>query len=236
MLPAAIVKINVLLKTICFETDYSFLFLGMNSLKKFDNSFLSNKVKIIAGVDEAGRGPIAGPVVAAAVIFNNKISHQFVNDSKKLNEKTREELYEWIIGNSISYGIGIVDHEEIDSINILQASLKAMKVAAEQLLHNPDLILIDGNKSFISELHTKPIVKGDSKSFCVAAASIIAKVTRDRIMKKLSSEHPEYLWMQNKGYPTKAHIEAVRKYGITSFHRKTFLSRILNEGNQISIF
>lgn len=208
----------------------------MNSLKKFDNSFLSHKVKVIAGVDEAGRGPIAGPVVAAAAMFDNKTYHKQINDSKKLNEKTREELYEWIINNCISYGIGIVDHEEIDSINILQASLKAMKHAAEQLSRKPDLILIDGNKSFISELHTKPVVKGDAKSFSVAAASIIAKVTRDRIMKKLSAEHPEYLWMQNKGYPTKAHIEAVRKHGVSPLHRKTFLSKILNEGNQINIF
>lgn len=208
----------------------------MNSLKKFDNSFLSHKVKVIAGVDEAGRGPIAGPVVAAAAMFDNKTYHKQINDSKKLNEKTREELYEWIINNCISYGIGIVDHEEIDSINILQASLKAMKHAAEQLSRKPDLILIDGNKSFISELHTKPVVKGDAKSFSVAAASIIAKVTRDRIMKKLSAEHPEYLWMQNKGYPTKAHIEAVRKHGVSPLHRKTFLSRILNGGNQINIF
>lgn len=208
----------------------------MNSLKKFDNSFLSNKVKVIAGVDEAGRGPIAGPVVAAAAMFDNKTYHKQINDSKKLNEKTREELYEWIINNCISYGIGIVDHEEIDSINILQASLKAMKHAAEQLSRKPDLILIDGNKSFISELHTEPVVKGDAKSFSVAAASIIAKVTRDRIMKKLSTDHPEYLWMQNKGYPTKAHIEAVRKHGVSPLHRKTFLSKILNEGNQINIF
>lgn len=208
----------------------------MNSLKKFDNSFLSHKVKVIAGVDEAGRGPIAGPVVAAAAMFDNRTYHKQINDSKKLNEKTREELYEWIINNCISYGIGIVDHEEIDSINILQASLKAMKHAAEQLSRKPDLILIDGNKSFISELHTEPVVKGDAKSFSVAAASIIAKVTRDRIMKKLSTDHPEYLWMQNKGYPTKAHIEAVRKHGVSPLHRKTFLSKILNEGNQINIF
>lgn len=208
----------------------------MNSLKKFDNSFLSNKVKVIAGVDEAGRGPIAGPVVAAAAMFDNRTYHKQINDSKKLNEKTREELYEWIINNCISYGIGIVDHEEIDSINILQASLKAMKHAAEQLSRKPDLILIDGNKSFISESQTRSVVKGDAKSFSVAAASIIAKVTRDRIMKKLSTDHPEYLWMQNKGYPTKAHIEAVRKHGVSPLHRKTFLSKILNEGNQINIF
>ncbi len=208
----------------------------MNSLKKFDNTFHSRKVKLLAGVDEAGRGPIAGPVVAAAVIFDKRTFHKQINDSKKLNEKVREELFSWIIGNCISYGIGIVEHEEIDKINILQASLKAMKHAVMKLKPSPQLCLIDGNKSFNSSFVTKTIVKGDAKSFSIAAASIIAKVTRDRIMKQVSVEHPIYLWDHNKGYPTKAHVEAVKKYGITPLHRKTFLKKILNEEYQADLF
>ncbi|MEW6195234.1 MAG: ribonuclease HII [Bacteroidota bacterium] len=208
----------------------------MNSLKKFDLSFLSRKVKLLAGVDEAGRGPIAGPVVAAAVIFDKKTFHKLVNDSKKLNEKNREELYEWIINSCVSYGVSTIDHNEIDKINILQASLKAMKHAVMQLEPSPQLCLIDGNKSFQSNFNTKTIVKGDAKSFSIAAASIIAKVTRDRIMKQVSIEHPVYFWDHNKGYPTKAHIEAVKKHGITPLHRKTFLKRILNEEYQADLF
>lgn len=199
----------------------------MDILKKFDNNFLSADVKIIAGTDEAGRGPIAGPVVAAAVIFDDKTFHRQINDSKKLSEKKRDELYVWIISNCVSYGVSVIDHNEIDEINILQASLKAMKNAVAQLNTKPDLILIDGNKSFISEISTKPVVKGDAKSFSIAAASIIAKVTRDRIMLEAAEMHPEYLWHKNKGYPTKKHIEAVRNFGITPLHRKTFLSKIL---------
>jgi ribonuclease HII len=208
----------------------------MNSLKRFDNSFLADKTKIIAGTDEAGRGPIAGPVVAAAVIFDEKTFHKDINDSKKLSEKKREELFEWIVLNCISYGIGNIDHTEIDEINILQASLKAMKNAVEQLEKKPDLILIDGNKTFSSEIETKTIVKGDAKSFSIAAASIIAKVTRDKMMYEFSEKHPEYLWNKNKGYPTKAHIEAVKTFGITPLHRKTFLSKILEGSKQPFLF
>jgi ribonuclease HII len=200
----------------------------MNSLKIFDNSFLAGTTEIIAGTDEAGRGPIAGPVVAAAVIFDKKTFHNGVNDSKKLSEKKRNELFEWIISNCISYGVGIISHEEIDEINILQASLKAMVNAVEQLNKKPGLILIDGNKTFLSEIQTKAVVKGDAKSFSIAAASIIAKVTRDKMMYKYSKKYPNYLWDKNKGYPTKAHIEAVKKFGITPLHRKTFLSKIIN--------
>jgi ribonuclease HII len=208
----------------------------MNSLKKFDTALLSNKIKLIAGTDEAGRGPIAGPVVAAAVMFDRKSFHRDINDSKQVNENTREILFDWIIENCLCFGVGIIEHDEIDKINILQASLKAMKKAVDQLNLNPDLIIIDGNKSFHSEIKTKPIVKGDAKSFSIAAASIIAKVTRDRIMKTLSEEFPDYLWHKNKGYPTREHIEAVRKYGITIYHRKTFLSRILIKEFQEILF
>ena len=201
----------------------------MNSLKKFENVFLSRKIKFIAGCDEAGRGPLAGPVVAAAVIFDKKTFHKEINDSKQISEKKREELYEWILQNCLSYGTGVVGHEVIDEINILQASLKAMELATAQLSPQPDLVLIDGNKSFITEIKTKTIVRGDTKSFSIAAASIIAKVTRDKIMKEAHEKFPLYSWNHNKGYATLEHRIAIKKFGASSFHRKTFLSRILEE-------
>jgi len=208
----------------------------MRTLKTFDNKFLSSKVKFIAGCDEAGRGPLAGPVVAAAVIFDKKTFHKEINDSKKIPEMKRNELYNWILENCLSYGIGIIGHKEIDEINILQASLKAMKLASAQLSPLPNLILIDGNKSFVSDIKTKTVVKGDAKSFSIAAASIIAKVTRDEIMKTAHEKFPEYLWNQNKGYPTLAHREAVKKFGASSFHRKTFLKKLLAEEEQEKLF
>lgn len=136
-------------------------------LKKFDKSFLNNSVKIIAGVDEAGRGPLAGPVVAAVTIFDEKTIIPKINDSKKLTAKVREELYDEIVKHAVSYGIGIIHQEEIDEINILQATLKAMQLAVAELKTTPDLILIDGNKSFNSQIPTKTIVKGDSKSLSI---------------------------------------------------------------------
>jgi len=129
----------------------------MNSLKKFDTALLSNKIKLIAGTDEAGRGPIAGPVVAAAVMFDRKSFHPDINDSKQVNEKIREKLFNWIKKNCLCFGVGIIEHDEIDKINILQASLKAMKTAVDKLNPDPDLIIIDGNKSFLSEIKTKKI-------------------------------------------------------------------------------
>lgn len=195
-------------------------------MKKFDDQYRNNNISNIAGVDEAGRGPLAGPVVAAAVIFPQDINIPGINDSKKIPEKKREKLFDIILEQCISYGIGIIDHEEIDKINILQASLKAMKIAVSKLDPQPDLVLIDGNKSFSTTLTFKTIVKGDSKSMSIAGASILAKVTRDRIMKELAEQHPEYLWEQNKGYPTQAHIKLIKQHGITPFHRRTFLGNI----------
>ena len=208
----------------------------MNKLKLFDNKFLIRKIKLIAGVDEAGRGPIAGPVVAAAVIFDKKTFHKEINDSKQVPEKKREELFDWILQNCLCYGVGIIDHLEIEEINILQASLQAMKIAVGKLTIKPNLILIDGNKSFPSEIKTKTIVKGDAKSFSIAAASIIAKVTRDKIMLEAHENFPMYSWNHNKGYTTLEHRIAVKKFGISPFHRKSFLSRILNEDNQENLF
>ncbi len=202
-------------------------------MKAFDNKFLSEKIKFIAGVDEAGRGPLAGPVVAAAVIFDSGFYLEEVNDSKKLSGKSRESIFPKILENAVSYGVGIVWNEEIDRINILQASLKAMKIAVTKLSLKPDLVLIDGNKTFFSELNTKAVIKGDAKSFAIAAASIIAKVTRDKIMVEASRQFPEYGWERNKGYGTKEHISAIKKFGITPLHRKSFLSNILE--TQISL-
>jgi len=198
-------------------------------MKNFDNSFLTEKIKFIAGVDEAGRGPLAGPVVSAAVIFDKDTFIEGVNDSKKLTEKEREILFPQIIDKALSYSVAAVSHGQIDKINILKASLLAMSIAIKRLKVDPDLILIDGNKTFYSAVPTIPIVKGDSKSFSIAASSIIAKVTRDRIMKRLNNYFPEYLWSKNKGYPTKEHINAIKQYGPSILHRKTFLRKILSE-------
>ena len=195
--------------------------------KNFDKSYRNGSVHIIAGVDEAGRGPLAGPVVAAAVIFSEDTVIEGVDDSKRVPEKMRERLYDEILDNCIAHGFGIVKEEEIDKINILQASLKAMSIAAGKLKPKPDLILIDGNKSFAGRIPTETIIKGDSKSFSIAAASILAKVKRDRIMRRASKKYPDFLWHKNKGYATRDHIKAIKEKGITPLHRKTFLSNIL---------
>ncbi len=197
--------------------------------KKFDLQFYSQKTKLLAGVDEAGRGPIAGPVVAAAVVFNKDVFIPEINDSKKLAEKKREELYETIIEKATAYGIGVVGVEEIEKINILNAALKAMKIAVLNLSVSPDYILIDGNKKFVCEIPTETVIKGDAKSFVIGAASIIAKVTRDRIMRELDKDFPQYFWTKNKGYGTKQHIEAIKEFGVTKHHRKLFLRKILTE-------
>ena len=198
-------------------------------MKNFDNKYLNKNVKLIAGVDEAGRGPLAGPVVAAAVIFLPNVFIEGVDDSKVLSEKRREELFEKIIKESIAYSVSVVSVERIEEINILNASLLAMSRSAHKLKVQPDLILIDGNKSFKNKIPTISIVKGDSKSFSIAAASILAKVTRDRIMKKLAIEYPVYKWEKNKGYPTKQHRESIKFNGPSPFHRKKFLRKLLSE-------
>lgn len=203
----------------------------MNKLKEFDNIFYKKGIKYLAGVDEAGRGPIAGPVVAAAVIFKLDDFILGVDDSKKLSEKKRKELYNEIVNNSISYSYAILDNKEIDKINILQASLKAMSIACEKLKVTPDLILIDGNKKFNSEIKTEAIVQGDAKSFVIASASIIAKVVRDEIMIKESEKYPQYNWKKNKGYPTKEHFDLVFKYGLSPLHRKSFLKKYIDFRN-----
>jgi ribonuclease HII len=200
-------------------------------MKNFDNSFLTDKIRFIAGTDEAGRGPLAGPVVAAAVIFASDVFIEGVNDSKQLSETEREFLLPQILEKCLTCSVSVISHTRIDEINILQASLLAMRTSVDRLSIKPDIILVDGNKGLNHFIQSIPIVKGDSKSFAIASASILAKVARDRIMKRLSPRFPQYLWGKNKGYPTKEHIAAVKKYGPTPFHRVTFLRNIFAEEN-----
>ncbi|MDY0082100.1 MAG: ribonuclease HII [Ignavibacteriaceae bacterium] len=204
-------------------------------MNNIDKKYLVNSKTILAGTDEAGRGPLAGPVVAAAVILPKDFYDERINDSKKLNESLREELFEVIKKNSISYSYTVIKNKKIDEINILNASLLAMKRSVEKLQIKPDIVLVDGNKTFKSESEVIPIVKGDSKSLSIASASIIAKVIRDRIMIKHASRYPEYGWENNKGYPTKYHIDAILNSGACSLHRKTFLKKIYEKNSQTTL-
>lgn len=195
----------------------------------FENSHIKD-YPIIAGVDEAGRGPIAGPVVAAAVVFHEQFEIPKLNDSKQITEKKRNELYELLISDKrISYGIGIVDETKIDEINILNATYLAMELAVSNLKPKPNLLLIDGNRFKSTKYKSfQTIVKGDSKSFSIAAASIIAKVTRDRMMKEYHAEFPEYGFDKHKGYGTKSHFAAIKKSGKCRIHRNSFLIKFDN--------
>ena len=176
----------------------------------------------IAGIDEAGRGPLAGPVVSAAVILPTAFSETGITDSKKLTPKKREQFYHEIYAHAVSIGIGIVDSIEIDRINILQASLLSMAMATANLNPQPDWLLIDGTFCISSNLPQQPIPKGDSLSISIAAASIIAKVTRDRLMERYHHYYPQFDFQKHKGYPTKAHKEAIRKFGCCPIHRRSF--------------
>jgi ribonuclease HII len=177
---------------------------------------------IIAGIDEAGRGPLAGPVVSAAVILPDSFSVPGITDSKKLTPKKRDKFYQEIYDRAVSIGVGIVEPDEIDRINILQAALLSMKLAADELTPQPDFLLIDGKFTIPSDLPQQAVIKGDSLSISIGAASIIAKVTRDRIMEKYHKEYPQYGFAGHKGYPTKAHKEAVKKFGPCPIHRRSF--------------
>ncbi len=176
----------------------------------------------IAGVDEAGRGPLAGPVVSGAVILPQGFSLDGIDDSKKLSEKKRSLLFPQIKENAIAVGVGICSHTEIDQINILQASLLSMKRAVENLEQQPDFLLIDGKFTIDTAIDQAAIIKGDSKSISIAAASIIAKVTRDAIMKQLHEQYPVYGFDRHKGYPTKAHKQAILEHGPCPVHRISF--------------
>ena len=193
------------------------------SLFEFDNVFYGKGLSFVSGVDEAGRGPLAGPVVAAAVILSKDTFIDGVNDSKKLTEQKRNILFDKIKQTSISYGIGIVDSKIIDELNILQATFLAMKKALEQLAVKPNLVLIDGNHTIPNlKINQQAIVSGDAKSACIACASILAKVTRDSIMLEYAKQYPQYNFEKHKGYGTKAHLEAIQKYGPCPIHRMTF--------------
>ena len=193
-----------------------------------ENELRQKGYNYICGIDEAGRGPLCGPVVASAVILDKDIIIEGVNDSKKLTEKKREELYDKIMSKALSVGVGMADINEIEELNILGATKLAMTRAVENLKIKPDYVLIDGNQNVKTiEIEQQTLVSGDSKSLSIACASIIAKVTRDRLLRDMDEKYPEYGFAKHKGYGTKAHIEAIKKYGITDIHRPSFCKKFI---------
>ena len=201
-------------------------------ISDFELCGLTEKPQYICGVDEAGRGPLCGPVAAAAVIMPEGLIIDGVDDSKKLSEKKREELYDIIVKNAIAYSVVFEDEKTIDEINILNATMLAMEKAINSLNPKADFALIDGNRSKGITVPNKTVVKGDSLSHSIACASILAKVTRDRLLIEYDEKYPLYGFKAHKGYGTKAHCEAIEKYGILPIHRKSFLKKILNEGGK----
>lgn len=195
----------------------------------FEIAAMNQGFKTVCGVDEAGRGPLAGPVYAAAVILPVGTEIDGLNDSKKLSEKKREELFDIINDIAVSVSVGIATEKEIDEINILQATFLAMTRAINGLEIPADYAIIDGNRAPKSEIATETVVKGDGKVMSVAAASIIAKVSRDRFMLEMAEKYPQYQFQKHKGYGTKLHYEMIEKYGVSPIHRKTFLKKILGE-------
>lgn len=200
----------------------------------FDEQFLSEDVKILCGTDEAGRGPLAGPVVAAACILPRGVLPEGLDDSKKLTERKREKLYEWITENAIAWCTASASPEEIDEINILEASLLAMRRAIAGLSVQPDLVLVDGNVDRDFPLPAKAIVGGDAKSPSIAAASIIAKVTRDRMCADYETLYPGYAFEKHKGYPTPAHKLAVFERGPCPIHRRSFLGFLTRDHDKLT--
>lgn len=189
----------------------------------FEENYYTEKVNFIVGVDEAGRGPLCGPVVAACCILPRDYKNEHINDSKKLSEKKREIAYKEIIENALDYGIGIVDTKRIDEINIYEATKEAMHIAISKLKISYDLILTDAMKLQNEKVEVIPLIKGDAKCECIAAASIIAKVTRDHILEEYDKKYPQYGFKSHKGYGTKKHIEAIKQYGIIKdFHRESY--------------
>lgn len=193
----------------------------MDDLYQYESELINKGIKLIAGVDEVGRGPLVGPVVTAAVILPINYKLDGLTDSKKLTEKKRDKFYDIIMNDAISIGIGIINNEIIDKVNIYEATKLAMIEAINNLNIKPEHILIDAMPLDIDISHTS-IIKGDAKSLSIAAASVIAKVTRDRMMYELDKKYPMYNYKKNKGYPTKEHIEAINKYGINNLYRKTY--------------
>ena len=200
----------------------------LNMLKQYENDLRNKGYKYICGIDEAGRGPLAGPVVVASVIMPENSMIEGVNDSKKVSEKKREKLYDLILKEAISYGVGIIGQDEIDEINILNATKKGLTTSLKELTQKPDLIIVDA-LTHIDTLGTpyESIIKGDKKCYSISAASIIAKVTRDRIMREWDKIYPQYGFAQHKGYGTSAHINAIKEYGPCILHRKTFIKNFI---------
>ncbi len=201
----------------------------MIDMWEIENLHFANGIQLICGVDEAGRGPLAGPVCAAAVILPPNLDIPGLNDSKKLTDKRRRELFPIIKEQAVAYGIGLASHEEIDQINILQATYLAMERAMAALSVRPELALIDGNRAKDFGLPVETVVKGDSRSASIAAASILAKVTRDDLMLQAAEEYPQYQFEIHKGYGTKAHYAALTAHGPSPIHRMTFLKRFYGE-------
>lgn len=191
-------------------------------LRFYEKKALAEGFLRVAGVDEAGRGPLAGPVISAAVILPSDFAVAEIDDSKKLSAKRRERLFDRITAEAVAVGIGVIGPDEIDRINILQAALRSMSIAVQALVSAPDHLLIDGKFTIAADISQEAIIRGDARSVSIAAASIIAKVTRDRLMVDYHGQYPEYGFSSHKGYPTKAHRAAVRKYGPSPIHRLTF--------------
>ena len=199
-------------------------------LKKIDKQYYDMNMKYVCGIDEAGRGPLAGPVVVASVIMKPDSMIEGVNDSKKISEKKREKLYELITNEAISYGVGIITQEEIDDINILQATKKGLTNSLNSMDIKPDMILVDALKGIDTlGIPYLSIIKGDATSYSIAAASIIAKVTRDRIMREWDKVYPQYGFEKHKGYGTAAHISAIKENGLCPLHRLSFVKNIINK-------
>ena len=200
----------------------------LTKLKELERELYNKGFKAICGIDEAGRGPLAGPVVVAGVIMPQNSMIEGVNDSKKVSEKKREKLYDQIIDEAIAYSVAIIGQDVIDEINILNATKQGVTEVVEQLTEKPDLILVDA----LTGINTKgipydSIIKGDAKCYNIAAASIIAKVTRDRIMRQWDEIYPQYGFISHKGYGTAKHIEAIKEYGLTPIHRRSFTQKFI---------
>lgn len=191
------------------------------NLYEYENELYDKGINLIGGIDEVGRGPLIGPVVAACVILPKNYKLEGLTDSKKLSEKKRDKFYNILMKDAVSIGIGIVDEKEIDELNIYQATKKAMAQAVDNMKIKPEHILVDAMPLEL-DIPTTSIIKGDAKSITIAAASVIAKVTRDRMLEELDKKYPMYDLKHNKGYPTKKHLEALKEYGITKYHRLSY--------------
>ena len=202
----------------------------LTKLKEIEKDLYNKGFKNICGIDEAGRGPLAGPVVVAGVIMPENSMIEFVNDSKKVTEKRREKLYDVIMEEAISYCVSVIDQDVIDEINILNATKKGVTDVVDGLEIKPDLILVDALEHINTRgIPYEPLIKGDARCYNIAAASILAKVTRDRIMRQWDEIYPEYGFLSNKGYGTAKHIEAIKQYGLCPIHRKSFTKHFTKE-------